>query len=216
MKSTYLVPLVASSLLLPGSAMAAETPAAQPAKAPAANPPPAASQAGLRGKLQKLAADQPQATGTVTRAICYAPPRPPDNLSYLCPECGEKTIYAIDAAAATKTLSRNRIVSVMRVTVLRRQAEQIRQLGLAVKLDEKAWCRKCQPTPPQDDGYDAGMVVTWPDGKTHRVDTITFADLDLLIAFLKGDSAMVDVAGQSTPLKDKLPRLQELLGIDLK
>ncbi len=214
MKSTYLAPLVASSLLLPGAALADEAPAAQPARAPAENKP-AASQTDLRDRLQKLT-QGPQATGTVTRAMCYAPPRPPDTIGYTCPECGEKTLYAVDPAAASKTISRYRIVSVMRVTLLRRQAEQLRSLGLAVKLDEKAWCRKCQPIPPKDYGYEAGLTITWPDGKTHHVDTVTLADLDLLAAFLKGDSALVDAAGLSTPLKEKTARLQELLGLELK
>jgi hypothetical protein len=214
MTPKYLVPLVASSLLLPGAASAADTPAEKPAQAPAERKTPAPSLTELRDKLQKLATEQPQATGTTGRAMCYAPPRPPGTISYTCPECNEKTIYAIDPAADDNTAARARIVSVMRVSILRRQTEQLRQLGLPVKLDEKAWCRKCQPAAPQS--YSAGMTISWPDGKIHRMATVNSPDLDLLAAFLKGDSMIADAAGRSSPLKDKLPRLQELLGIELK
>ena len=83
--------------------------------------------------------------------------------------------------------------------------------GSSVELDEKAYCRNCQPTAEAHPA--AVLVVRLPDGSQTRTEDFTEDDLGLLRDFFAGKDVKVGAQDDEMPLKESLPRLRELLGM---
>ena len=141
-------------------------------------------------------------------AMCYAPLPPMTRYEYVCPVCGEKTLYAADAEQSW--------IPATGIDAMRRArdgaAAAATQAGAAVVLDEKQYCRKCLPElarAPQ-----AAVEVTLPDGHVQRTEAIQLQDLWILRDFFSGKNVLVGGNESESPLKGSLPRLRELLGLE--
>ena len=167
----------------------------------------AANAAGLNRqeldkKLQALE-KAPAPTQLAPGAMCYAPPPPRQQTSYTCPKCGEKTIYAN---------ADNGFWKVGDAEAMRRTAKAIQAKGLDVSLDESAFCQKCGKDIKEKTFV---LEVKWPgQEKSHRATLQGTTDLQILLEFLDGKDKHDAGPGGEKPMKDYLPRLRKLLGVD--
>jgi len=162
----------------------------------------------VRLALQRLAKSRPPAKLKMG-AMCYTPAPHPLTADYVCPKCGEKTVYAFDSSdAANRARNYDAIEALLQLTACRRGLAAIR--GLDAELDESEFCRKCSPKASQPRLI---LVVRYPDGAPpHRFAGVTGEDLVLIREFLSGSRRHVGPNEGDSPLKDSIPRLRELLG----
>ena len=83
-------------------------------------------------------------------------------------------------------------------------------VGDAITLDESQFCRKCSPkvTAPK-----LVLHISYNGEKARDIENIEPGDLRLLHDFLSGKVLTNDDHGCASPLKNSLPRLQELLDV---
>jgi hypothetical protein len=131
---------------------------------------------------------------------------------YVCPLCASKTIYASTSTepGADRVLN-DSIWAVDAVADARRLASQLP--AIKAELDESQFCKQCSPeiTIPL-----LTLIIKYQDGTAaQRTEGIACSDLLILKAFLDGQ-ARIDAGDGEKPLRDYLPRLQELLGVKAK
>jgi hypothetical protein len=170
----------------------------------------------VRALLKKLADTPPPKQGKGSFAMCYSSAPLPSRADYICPKCGERTVYEAGDKAPPLEQADWGTVEVVRwkIDVCRRKLKDIQRLaGDAVSLDESQFCRKCAPnaTSPK-----LVLHISYKDKKNRDIENIEPDDLRLLSDFLakKIETKRNDMES-ATPLKDDLPRLQELLGVKL-
>jgi len=155
-------------------------------------------------RLKKLAKSPPP-KDLKMGAMCYDMAGPPDRVDYVCPRCGEKTLYTNN--------DKNRIVSTFfleyELSECRRLARDIK--GITVELDEHEFCRKCSPGVKEP----AMILKVRYSGRTDAAVTrgITRNDLKLINEFLSGSDRHTGEQGRETPLNQYMKRLQQLLGM---
>lgn len=160
--------------------------------------------------LKKLAASKPPSQIKNIHALCYSQALPAEKFEYVCPKCGEKTIYAYDPSKNKFNID----FLGYELSECRRLIKEIKVKGLNAQLDELEFCKKCCP---QVTSARLILIVKYPGDKgVHRVKGVTANDLKLIWEFLSGKDKHVGNRDDETPLKDYLPRLQELLGIKNK
>jgi hypothetical protein len=140
-------------------------------------------------------------------AMCYDMCMPSPVTEYVCPACGEKTLYPVAENRWSTPL--NHLENLRRLQA-EAQAEADKR-GASVALDEQAYCRNCGPT--FVDVPAAVLVVRMPDGRETRTDVFTEDDLRLLRDFFAGKDVKVGPQDDETPLKRSLPRLRNLMGL---
>lgn len=154
------------------------------------------SRADIDAKLKELA-DKPSPTKLAPGATCYEVAMPPNRIEYVCPTCGTKTILKNDTGWLLPNLES-----------YRKQTEELRKLSLDIKIDESALCSKCRQ------GESGTNILYWKikiDGKERKVD-FKEQDIDILREFLRGNNKINRKPGGKQPLKNYLPRLNELIG----
>lgn len=131
-------------------------------------------------------------------AMCYAM-MPPDTSqqAYVCPKCGDKTLYARSFADD--------------IDWHRRSVKQLRAKGLDCVLDESAFCKKCGQGVKEKKFV---LVVQWPEQKQpHRTVLRSEDDLELLLEFFDGKATHSLGQMGEQPLKNYLPQIRNLLGV---
>jgi hypothetical protein len=215
------VVLTLACLLLSGSRCFSQTPSSPPAGTPSS--PPAATAAEkvktktldrkqVRAMLKKLANTPPPKQEPQAIAMCYSTAPPPTRADYVCPKCGERTIYdESDKLPPLEQAERGTAALVKwQIQVCRRDMQQIHKLaGDAVTLDESQFCRKCSP---KTSSPKLVLHIVYDGGKPRDVDNIKHDDLIILRDFLAGKLVTKNDRDYVNPLQDDLPRLQELLG----
>ena len=157
----------------------------------------------LAQKLQALE-KAPAPTKLAPGAMCYKPAGLQARQEYVCPTCGQKTVYAV-------AQNRTAILALRQTDTYRRQIKEIQALGLPCSLDETAFCQNCGKD-AQTKGF--FLVIAWPDRTVHRVQLHGNDDLLLVLEFLQGKTTHDAGMGGEKPLKEFLPRIHELLGIE--
>ncbi len=199
-KSTIAITLT-SSLLATGAVQGAD-----PANNPIVTKLSPALQAGQlavmsKADIRKLLAtlEKAQVPETKIGAMCYKPVGPPDRMEYVCPVCGEKTLYAKELSWKWTRELEN----------CRRTFKEIPNNG-SIRLDETSFCKKCQPNAKEPM---LNLSIRFDDGTTNNVSNISSQDLYLLRDFFKGKLSVTGPQDETTPINKSLPRLHELLGI---
>ncbi len=167
--------------------------------------------AAIRAMLKRLA-DTPPPTDFKSSAMCYRAEAPHDRIDYICPKCGERTLYVKHRPGLPDDPAMWLLD--MELPRCRREFEELRKVAHdAVALDESQFCRKCSPnvTSPE-----IVIHITYAGGKTRDVEKVTAADLQILREFLAGDLMHRGFPDLEASLKEYLPRLQQLLGIELE
>ena len=157
------------------------------------------SKADLEKKLQALA--KRKAPMPKMGAMCYSMAAPPNRVDYVCPTCGEKTLYTNEVAFAIH----------WEVAACRREFKNVKKASeLALKLDESSFCSHCAPAAQK---HELQLVVTYSDGTTHA-STVNHFELQVLGAFLRGEDSFKTDNESEMPLKEHLPLLRKMLGFD--
>ena len=154
-------------------------------------------------------------------ASCYRVAVRTERFEYVCPRCGEKTIYS-DNRGATQTSDANSdaawyaMLEVRKLAYHRGELEKVKKLGVDASLDERAFCGACKLS----DGFPAAKWALYLNvrlnGKTATTQLID-KDWEKLIAFLNGKVEWVtDESGSTAPLKPEIPRIRALLGLEEK
>jgi len=154
-----------------------------------------------KGEMKKLlkALEESAKPETQVGAMCYMPAPWSSRAEYVCPICGEKTLYLEDMA---------RVVD-EELGTCRRLLRSMPHHE-AMMLDESTFCRKCRP-----EGIEPKLALTirYDDGTTNVVSGVSSDDLKLLKAALKGES-YIDGPGVQRIVNDELSRLRTLLGVN--
>ncbi len=165
-------------------------------------------------KLDELAKSEPPKE-LAWGAMCYWMGEPPDRAEYICPECGERTLYGKGGAEGDG--DRKGDFHVMRdldegIAGCRRYAFEIKHISL--ELDESQFCGHCNP------GVDypvLGIVIHYRgEEKPHRVWGVTPADVRLVSEFLAGKIRHRCGNDEEVPLLEYVGRLRELFGVKRK
>ena len=160
-----------------------------------------------REKIDKLLADlaaKPAPEAKRSYAMCYVMVAPPQRAEYVCPKCGGKTIHTERSAKEVEWTLRSH----------RSQLDKIVRLGLDAYLDERALCDKCRNEAGLKDGSSDFYLEVTLNGNTART-LLRGLDWEILIAFLEGKIEIKNMDG-TRPLKPHVPRIRELLGLDIK
>jgi hypothetical protein len=161
-------------------------------------------------RLQKLA-ERPAPKELQPGAMCYEMAMPPTRHEYVCPTCGEKTLYALakDEGEADRRGDHSLIQTLgWELKGCRTVVKEIK--GIDVELDESAFCRKCSPDVEKPT---LELVVKYEGEDPHRVKSIRPEDLTLIKEFVEGkDVHDAGMRGQ-VPLKKSIKRLKVLLGV---
>jgi hypothetical protein len=213
--------LLVSCLLLSGSRVFAEPPLTPPPAA-AAGPPAATStekiksldRTAIRGLLKKLS-ESPVPKGEKMGAMCYDTAPPPRRADYVCPKCGERTLYDETKMDTKEWVEKGRSSTVAwEIPECRREFKELQKLaGDSISLDESQFCKKCSPkvTEPK-----LVLHITLKGEKARDVEKIKHGDIRILREFLAGELLAEGDRNSISPLKKSLPRLQELLGVILE
>lgn len=157
----------------------------------------------LAKKLQALE-KAPAPTKLAPGAMCYKPAGLAPRVEFVCPKCGEKTLYVRGTGTEAISAMRN-------AATYRRQVKEIQGLGLPCTLDESAFCQKCGKDAPEKV---FALEIAWPGRPIHRATLGDRDDLLLVLAFLQGKDRYDAGPGGEKALKESLPRIYELLGIE--
>ena len=191
---------LAGLLWLAGAARAKDrAPGNTEASAMATNAIKSLSRSEIRQKLKKLS-ETPPPKDLKPGACCYDMAGPPNRAEYVCPKCGEKTLYTNAVAMAVG----------WELPTARRTLKEVQKLsGPGIALDESQFCRKCSPTIT-----DPKLVlqIFYDSGQPHTVVGMSSRDLQLLQEFFRGTFVHDEGPRGEVPLKNYEKRLQELLG----
>lgn len=155
----------------------------------------------IKEKLEALA-DAPAPTELKQGAMCYAPRIIENNYQYICPKCGEKTKYSELPCG----------LDLDEIPLCRYYLDSIPVVD--IELEESLFCKKCSPDADQPQ---LCISYKFPDDKTDtRVCGICLNDLKLMKEFIQGRDKHITFNDSEVPLKDYLPRLQELFGVKIE
>lgn len=145
--------------------------------------------------------EQEEPPEPVFGAMCYGPVAIPDSAEYICPDCGEKTIYNGNMSSFFQ----------WELETARRLAEYIdASTDFSVQLDETLYCDYCSP----EQGEDPSMLLRVMDESgVETVNRVTVTDLRMLDSFLQGRLYWVTDNDGQQPLKDHAERMALLLGM---
>jgi hypothetical protein len=160
-----------------------------------------------------VGAQPPAASNTSQRrmgAMCYDVASPLRRVDYVCPQCGERTLYD-EGTSSTDARSRNRaaIVAAEEIPNCRREFQRLHKAaGDAVVFDESQFCRHCAPnvTTPK-----LLLHISYKGNKTRDVADVSEIDLQILREFFEGKPLTPGDTASTVPLKHRRQRLQELL-----
>jgi len=146
-------------------------------------------------------------------AMCYAVAMPPKTVDYICPECGEKTLYSMPDSNEPNALSQDwnaaRALN-WELQDCRRLVQLIHKID--IKLIESQFCRHCSP----DTSHPRlGLEVRY-NGVVHRTWDVCSDDLVALKAFLEGKTKYKTFNDGEMAVKSRLSRLGELMGVEVR
>ncbi|MCK4999392.1 MAG: hypothetical protein KAS23_07650 [Anaerohalosphaera sp.] len=141
-------------------------------------------------------------------AMCYKVAAPPSRIEYVCPKCGERTLYA-DQQSNERGVIR---FLVWELDSCRKTVKEI--TGVSIELDESQYCHKCSGDIEKPS---LGIVVTYTETEgEHRCWGVKYDDLMLISELIQGERLHTGELDFQTPLKDHIGRLEQLLGITLE
>ncbi len=137
----------------------------------------------------------------VMGAMCYEPIALPDRADYICPVCGERTIYGYADAENVQYF----------LPTMRRMTEEMAGNGFFELSLEETYCSRCFPDEESSRGV--RLVLVYAEGDTVRT-SVTLNDLQILKGFIAGELSYTDNYDARRPLREHGDRLQAILGIE--
>ena len=129
-------------------------------------------------------------------AMCYDMAAPPERIEYVCPKCGERTLFPFNSG----------VIDGDELPTCRRLMQALPARVLA-SLDESAFCRKCHPGSAKPELV---LVARFRDGQAESVHGVRASDLELLTAIVAGQKA-VDAPEVQASVLGNLKRFKELV-----
>ena len=137
----------------------------------------------------------------VMGAMCYAPMAYPEVAEYICPICGEKTLYSGNQCSMIE----------WELPGMRRTAVSIDSLtDFSVSLDESQFCHFCSETEAE---VPATFLRVWTSDSTEVVNRVSSMDLRILEGFLHGNLYYLTSNDSQEPLRKHAERIRQLLGL---
>jgi len=164
------------------------------------------SRADVEKKLQNI--EEKDAPLELRTALCYKVALPPDRAEYVCPVCGEKTLYP-----ESKTDGTGRFINWYLEKARLEFANLKKATDLQIELDESSLCKKCHP---ETLNRTLVLKITYADGSTHKYPNVSPDDLSLLRFFFCDSLTYIDYNDEEQPIKPLLSRVYRLLGIKEK
>lgn len=156
---------------------------------------------GVRLLLSRVESEQ--APDFIMGAMCYRTAAPPERTEYICPVCGERTWFGGDVG-----MMLGRDAGPMRRAIAELEGNPYFQASL----DESAFCSRCSGgLNPGHPGFILELV--YAEGDTVSTPVQLF-DLQMLVGFVSGELVFADSYDARLPLRESLPRLRTLLGVD--
>jgi hypothetical protein len=153
----------------------------------------------INALLERLESREPPES--VMGAMCYAPMAYPEVAEYICPVCGEKTLYRGNETALIE----------WELPGLRRMAENIDGLtDFHVVLDESQFCGFCSGEEFADPCV---LLRVSTSDSSEVVNSVSSMDLRMLESFLQGNLYYLTSNDGQEPLQDHAERIRQLLGI---
>jgi hypothetical protein len=163
----------------------------------------------IHRKLVELAAAPRPETRAGAAADCYAmltdsgQARGPYGAEFICPQCGNRTYYRNHRDL---TLPQECLVAM----------RSLRALGLEVGFDLTTYCETCSAKSGRPRSEGVVFYVRYGEDDIHGSTRFSTQDIELLMAFLRGERKWADGDGAETALHDRLPRLLQLLGFEMR
>ena len=148
-------------------------------------------------------------------------------ISYICPICGEETLYGLDETVRKEELIQNRMgyfdpkfsnydgdVLFTVYHGIKRYQERIKEIkGINISLDETGFCKYCSSYSPYTTTPTLYLLVNINgESDTIKTPNITCMDIVLIRDFLKGHLVFGEKF-EYRPMADYTERIKELLGI---
>lgn len=150
----------------------------------------------LISRLEKEESPEP-----VMGAMCYAPMMVPSVAEYICPTCGEKTLYSDSNTAFIEWT----------LDDCRRRAESINAItDFEILLDESLFCDFCSPEPGHEPYLVLRVVTETGEEVANAVQAV---DLMRLESFLSGNLYFTTSNDGQMPLLEGAGRIRLLLGL---
>jgi hypothetical protein len=139
-------------------------------------------------------------------AMCYARVAIPETSEYICPKCGEKTLYPRESKQPDNL---NTIMMVhYELEQCRRQVKQIAQL--AVELDGSQFCKKCSPNTQKPQLI---LVIHFPgEQNVHHYTGVTSASIYQLAEFLRISNDCNDLTNDAGKRPHCIEQINTILG----
>ncbi len=135
----------------------------------------------------------------VSGAMCYGPMAYPERAEYICPVCGERTLYGSPEAWFLQNDIHN----------MRRMAEGLSETGYFEAFLEETYCSFCNPGAQGS----VWLVIVYEEGDTVRT-VVNLQDLRMVQGLLRGGLVFSGETDNLLPLKDRVDRLRTILGIE--
>lgn len=132
-------------------------------------------------------------------AMCYAPRRFPQHVEYVCLVCGARTVYALHPGDWIE----------LELPLCRKAFAEI--TGMRARLDETPLCSSC--TPGKREPSVAVELQLAGETEWRRLEGLQADDLRLLAEFGADHRVHRGDHDFEVPLRDRLARLEELLGV---
>jgi hypothetical protein len=126
---------------------------------------------------------------------------------YVCPVCGEKTIYKKGTNSERSVLIENLENN---LNSCRNEIEKVH--GLNIKLDESQFCKHCSPN--TENPQLCLLVNIGGQSYTTRVCNIENKDIQLIYEFLNDKLVHTGEQDEETPLVNNIDRIKKLLGLN--
>lgn len=136
-------------------------------------------------------------------AMCYEMAMAPDTASYICPECGTRTLYNRDFNYNTVEYIEWELGAV------KREIDKVE--GINIDINEIEFCRNCSP----DIENPNLLLYINIEGTSDTIITknVSYMDIRLIIEFLSGSLIHNGSRDDEEPLVDYKDRIQQLLGL---
>jgi hypothetical protein len=140
-------------------------------------------------------------------AMCYEmAARDNSVLEYVCPICGEKTIYKRNKDSEKFSYIDSQIWNIYSC---RQEIEKVK--GINIKFDEKEFCSKCSPKTERPKLFLLVNIAGQKD--TTKISNFSYMDIRILNEFLNDKLVHKTDNDGETALVNNIDRIKELLGI---
>ncbi len=153
-----------------------------------------------RVRLLLSRVEREDAPDFVMGAMCYSPVALPDRVEYVCPVCGERTLYGQYEGSFVQ----------WELPAMRRMVEEMAGNVFFDLSLEETFCSNCAAG---DSTGEVRLLVIYAEGDTVRT-PVCLNDLQMINGLVRGELSYTQSNDARSPLKNSLDRLRTILGVE--